>query len=342
MSKNKIILSSDWHVGNQSGSERHNKDLIAFTKFMIDWSVKNDVNRFYHLGDFFHSRDKIDVFSINYGIEIVKLLNNRFGKFKMIKGNHDLPMRDSRDFSSLQIFQNMVDLVDYYHIEDNFMLVSWLTSAQEYDEIINISKQKKVRFMGGHYEFSTFKMNDHYEMEHGQSHKELRHIERVFTGHYHGRQIRDNVVYIGSPFPFDFNDANDTERGFTVLDLDTGEYELIKWNNIHILSVNHKEFLENDFSVVPNCSIRVVINEELDNKTMEALKEKLGGNFRDTKIVYTVDKVDEALQAETKIDGVVGIDEAVLTHLKNMNDIDGIDRSMLIDLYTRARDNGKN
>jgi len=40
----------------------------------------------------------------------------------------------------------------------------------------------------------------------------------VFSGHFHKRQQKGNVVYMGNPFPHNFADAWDDERGMMLLD----------------------------------------------------------------------------------------------------------------------------
>ena len=45
----------------------------------------------------------------------------------------------------------------------------------------------------------------------------FRNQDYVFTGHFHKRQIKKNVCYIGNAMPFDFNDENDSDRGIMLL-----------------------------------------------------------------------------------------------------------------------------
>jgi len=335
----KLCLSSDLHFGNKGNSTQHNEDLLEFIVFMIAYCKKNKITQLVLLGDYFHQRDKLDVNSINYAIAGINILNDHFGKFKMIKGNHDLYFKDSRDVCSLEMFRDKIELIDNYLIQDNLMFVSWVNSEEEYDNIINISKKNKIRFMFGHYEFAAFKMNDNYEMQHGQSHKELKHIEKVFTGHYHMRQQKDNIEYIGSPFPFDFNDANDTNRGFTVLDTETGETDFLKYDKISIVSVTHEEFLNTEWKNTKNTSIRVIIDEVIDDETTEKIKQKLeSGEFRCTKVVYKTTREENALLEETEINEIMTIDEMVVSHLTNMSNIEGIDKNLLINLYKETQD----
>jgi len=332
----KIILSTDWHFGMHNNSVRHSEDLLEYTDFLISYAKDNNINKLAHLGDYFHQRDKLDINTIHHGTEAVRRLNEHFGQFPMLKGNHDLYFRDKRDVSSVSIFEEYVQLIDSYEIIDDVMYVSWVCNQEEYDEIINVSKKNKIKYIAGHFEFSQFSMNDHYVMDHGSSHKELKHAKWVFSGHYHMRQERDNVVYIGNPFPFDMNDANDLERGFCVLDTDTGEYEFVNYEKIAVLSMSPEELLETDWNDTnEDLTVRVVITDDIDDETMDAIKEQLESKgFRNTKIVYKPNNsANDLVQENTEIGELMSIDEAVVTHIKNMTDVENVDKKMLLDIY---------
>ena len=62
-------------------------------------------------------------------------------------------------------------------------------------------------------------MNAMVEMpDHGEiNEKHLTQFGQVFTGHFHRRQARKNIWYIGNAFPHNYADAGDDERGLTVL-----------------------------------------------------------------------------------------------------------------------------
>jgi hypothetical protein len=63
-------------------------------------------------------------------------------------------------------------------------------------------------------------MNAMVEMpDHGEIQREhLSGFESVYTGHFHKRQTKSNITYIGNAFPHNYADAGDDERGLTVLE----------------------------------------------------------------------------------------------------------------------------
>jgi len=333
----KMILSTDWHHGNAGDSVIHNQDLVDFTDWMCNYAEENEISTFVHLGDFFHNRAKLDLNTIEYANETVSRITNTFESTYMLKGNHDIYFRDNRDVCSTHMFKPYVtEVVDYYKIIGDVMLVSWLCTPEEYDDIIKISKEKKVKYMMGHFEFSNFQLNDHYIMESGQSHRELKHLDVVFSGHYHGRQFTDNVVYIGNPLPFDFNDDNDPNKGFCVFDTDTGKYEFVNYEKVHVLTLTPAEILETDWSQfdLNDVTVRVVVEDDVSRETLDTISAILEDNdFRTNKLVYKPKTDNKVIAEVTDINHLMSIDEAVVTHIKGMTDNESINKDLLEELY---------
>lgn len=344
---NKIILIADTHFGENNNSEKTNNALLEFFEFVCEEGKKRGIDRLIILGDFFHQRDKLDVSTINYGLFGAEILAEHFEGLNsdrpdLIIGNHDIYYKYSKDINSA----NMLDAYLCVHEEpvvpmlnDECLFVPWVTDSSEWDRVIEMFKTQKPKFVFGHFEFNSFKMNDHYIMEHGYSHRALKDAHKVFTGHYHLRQEMGNVVYVGSPIPFNFNDANDTERGFCILNLDTGEHEFVNFEKVQVKSLNHKEFLDQEFTHPDYMSIRVEIDEEIDEETMDKVKEKLeNGGFRNSKIRYTPTKYKELVESiETDdIESVDNIDEAVINYIQSADTIEGIDPDLMIRLYRQV------
>ena len=74
--------------------------------------------------------------------------------------------------------------------------------------------------MFGHFELPGYLMNAMVEMpDHGEVRREdFNNFEHVFTGHFHKRQTKKNITYIGNAFPHNYADAGDDERGLTILE----------------------------------------------------------------------------------------------------------------------------
>lgn len=344
----KRIQITDLHFGNKNNDIQHNEDLLKFFRYLVSWCKERGIDPktvgIDILGDTFQQRDKLSVITINYALEGIRFLADNFIDVRILIGNHDLPYRDSRRSSSMEIFRDIpgVKIVDYYEIDGSCMYVSWLVNEDELEEVVKVSKKNKIRWIFGHFEFSNFRLNDNFITEHGASHKVFKHVEKVYTGHYHAHQVKDNVEYIGTPFPYDMNDANDFDRGFQIFDTETGEMERVIYEDVAVLSMSVSELLENDWSGMDNVTVRVVIDDHLDDKSYDMLKEKLeAGGFRSTSIVHKINKGNEILNSESDADfngEIKSIDKLVIEHINNMTEVDGIDKGLLASIYMNAKE----
>jgi hypothetical protein len=48
----------------------------------------------------------------------------------------------------------------------------------------------------------------------------MKNFDYVFSGHFHKRQSKANVWYIGNSFPHNYADAGDDARGMMILEWD--------------------------------------------------------------------------------------------------------------------------
>jgi len=342
----KIILMGDNHHGEGNNSEKINEDLLNFYGFVREYASKFKIKKMAQLGDFFHQRNKLDVLTINYALQGGEKLSHFKGLFgdkpDMIPGNHDLYYRHSRDTASVSMLSpyfNVINQMDYDEAT-GVMFVPWITGQEEWDEVVNYANKVKPRFIFAHLELYGFRMNDNYIMEHGYSHKELKTAEKIFTAHYHHRQEKDNVIYIGSPIPFNFNDANDRERGFCVLDLETGDHEFVNYDGGNkVITIDEHDFLNQNFEESNNISVRVDVSEDCESEVLEQVKEKIESyDFRNSKVSYTPRKYRELVERSNteEITDVENIDEAVIKHIRNSEPTKGIDNELLAKQYREA------
>ena len=345
----KIAYMGDLHFGRDNDSKVHNQYLLEFIDWMIEYCNENGIDQIHCTGDYFDNRSKLSLETLDYGLEGARKLSDDFsGRVLVITGNHDIYFKNRLDVASINALERYVEVVkdtQYETIDGKpFVLCPWIEDASRYDDLIN--GMKKGSYVVGHFEFRNFYMNDNYIMEHGQSHKELRDAKRVITGHYHKRQLVDNVIYVGSPFPFDFNDANDFERGFMVLDTKTDEVEFHDWGKVKILSLTYDEFTEfkNDELIDNHTSVRVNLPDESGEDFVDEVREELetleGVN---TKINYKGNKAKELMESEVEINEIKDIDNTIIESIRNISDVpEDVDVAVLEQIYNKAKEYGIN
>ena len=145
-------------------------------------------------------------------------------------GNHDLYYKDKRDIHSVEFGKYIPGVTVVHHpiTEGDVTLCPWLVG----DDVKRL-KKLKGKYMFGHFELPGYLMNAMVAMpDHGEVDvkHDLAGFDHVFSGHFHKRQTKGNVTYIGNCFPHNYADAGDDDRGMMVLEWG-GEPEYINWDN---------------------------------------------------------------------------------------------------------------
>lgn len=214
---NKTVVFSDCHFGLKYNSDRHNLDNMEFIKWLIDLAKREGAETCMFLGDFHHNRSSINVNTLNYSMQALRLLNDAFEKVYMLIGNHDLFYKDRRDIHSVVIAEEFsnIELIDAPKLSDDVAFIPWLIGS-EWEDI----KKIKSKYMFGHFEIPGFKMNSVIAMPDTGTIRSahFKNQEYVFTGHFHMRQKAKNIHYIGNPFGHNYADSWDTQRGCMMLE----------------------------------------------------------------------------------------------------------------------------
>ncbi len=223
----KAACFTDIHLGLKQNSRQHLEDCDRYIDWFIAESQARGCETCIFLGDWNHHRASISVTTMNTSIRNLKKLNEAFERIYFIVGNHDLYYKDKRELNSIEYARDLSNFVfvDEVLVQDQVALVPWLV-GDEWRQIRKI----KCKYMFAHLELPHFMMNALVEMpDHGGlSSDHLGSPEYVFSGHFHKRQYKDNIHYIGNAFPHNYADVGDDQRGAMFLDWDS-EPEYVDW-----------------------------------------------------------------------------------------------------------------
>ena len=213
----KVACFTDIHFGLKSGSRVHNQDCEDFVTWFCDTAKAEGCETAIFLGDWHHNRSTTDVSTMNYTVSNLERLSQSFEKVYFILGNHDLFYKDKREINSIEfmrLFPNVFPIKETL-TEGDVTIMPWLVG----EEWRNVPKIKS-RYVFGHLELPLFYMNAMVQMpDHGQLQgNHFVNQEYVFSGHFHKRQSKGNVTYIGNAFPHNYADAGDDERGMMILE----------------------------------------------------------------------------------------------------------------------------
>ena len=330
----KVACFTDIHFGNKNNNRTYNNDCEAFVLWFCEEAKKRGAETCIFLGDWHHHRATLNTSTLNYSVSNVGFLAETFKNVYMIMGNHDLYYREKREINSMPYagLHHNVHMVNDAMLEENGVaLVPWLVG----DEWKNMKKIKS-RYVFGHFELPYFKMNAMVDMpDHGElKADDFAHPEYVFSGHFHKRQSKKNVHYLGSPFGHNYADAWDHERGAMFLDWG-GEPEYVNYAGPKYITIPLSQLVDKPEQYLDsNVYARVAMDVNVSYEEANFLKETLTKdyNLREFSLV-PVKRDDHAIDwAEEANIEVESVDQIVYNQL-NLVDSEFIDKKLLTDIY---------
>lgn len=277
---------TDIHFGRRSNSEDHNKDCINYIEWFIEQIRKDQsINHIVFLGDWHEHRSAIDSTTLKYSYEGAKMLNSLGLPFYVITGNHDCGRRSSRDIfttNHFEPFKNII-LVNKPIIKESVsgaVLFCPYLFHHEYDILL---KYNNIPIILSHLELNGFILTgEHNIATHGLDHKEFfKNQKRVFSGHFHKRQEKDNIHYIGNTFPMDFSDANDNDRGMAIYDYENDKLEYKNWSECpKYINCKLSEVLENNSILLKGSRVNCTVDVEISYSESIELKNILTDTYK--------------------------------------------------------------
>lgn len=271
----KAAVFTDIHFGLKSNSVQHNQDCSDFVDWFIQKAKEENCETCFFLGDYNHHRASINIQTMQFGLRALEKLNNSFEHVYFIPGNHDLYYRDKRDVHSVEWAKHLpnVTIVNDWFIQDEVVIAPWLV-GEDHKKLSKLSG----KYLFGHFELPAFYMNAMVQMpDHGDvSDNDLVGFEKVFSGHFHKRQARNNIWYIGNAFPHNYADAGDDQRGMMILEWGE-DPEFHAWPGQPLFRVYKlSDILDNpEGLLLPKSSVRVHLDIDISYEEANFIRETL-------------------------------------------------------------------
>jgi hypothetical protein len=328
----KAIVFTDVHFGLKSNSQLHNEDCWNFIQWATKLAREKGCETCFFLGDWHNNRSTINILTLNYSLKSLEYLNANFDRVFFIPGNHDLYYRDKRDIQSVEWARhlNRVQLVNDWFIDQDVVIAPWLV-GDDHRRIPKLS----AKYMFGHFELPKFLMNARVEMpDHGDiKHEHFSGIERVFTGHFHMRQTRHNITYIGNCFPHNYSDAGDDLRGAMILEWGS-DPEYHSWPDQPTYRVfNLSEVLTNTENLLKsNMHARVTIDVDISYEEASYIKETLVNQYQ-LRDLSLVPRKDAGAETQGTADLSFQSVDQIVTDQINSIDSEQYDPRLLLEIY---------
>ena len=321
---------TDIHYGLKQNSRQHLKDCHDYVDWFIAEAKAREAETCIFLGDWHHHRASVNVATMNATIKDLKKLNDAFETVYFITGNHDLYYREKRELNSVEFARDLENfvMVDDHFIKDGVAIVPWLIG----DEFKKVQKYD-VKYMFGHFELPYFKMNAMVEMpDHGGIKAEhLSGPEYVFSGHFHKRQYKNNIHYIGNAFPHNYADVGDEERGAMFLTWGE-EPQYVNWQECpKYRTFSLKQLLDDHQNVLDEYTYaRVKLDISISYEEANFIREKFAEqyNVRELQLI----PVKEEEEFEGGDISFESVDQIVIQQLETIES-NSIDKQKLIDIY---------
>lgn len=328
----KAIAFTDIHFGNKSNSTLFNDDCLDFVNWAIEQGKEQNADTCMFLGDWHHHRAAINVATLNYSIKAIDALSKGFDQVIFIPGNHDEYYRDKRDFNSVAWIKNYsnIRIFNDVTVEGDVAIVPWLVG----DEHKTI-KKLEAKYMIGHLELPHFYMNAMVQMpDVGElKDKDFQGIEHVFSGHFHKRQTRGNITYMGNAFPHNYSDAWDDDRGVMVLEWGK-DPQYIAWPNApkyktlklgQLLDSPEKYLLDKTYA-------RVMLDIEVSYEEANFIRENFMNQYPIRELSLIQQKIEDTTVNENVPINFESVDSIVFSQLKAVES-DFYDKDLLMDIY---------
>jgi hypothetical protein len=329
----KAAVFTDIHFGLKSNSVQHNQDCSDFVDWFISKAKEENCETCFFLGDYNHHRASINIQTMQFGLRALEKLNNSFEHVYFIPGNHDLYYRDKRDVHSVEWAKHLpnVTIVNDWFIQDEVVIAPWLV-GEDHKKLSKLSG----KYLFGHFELPAFYMNAMVQMpDHGDvNDNDLAGFEKVFSGHFHKRQARNNIWYIGNAFPHNYADAGDDQRGMMILEWGE-DPEFHAWPGQPLYRVYKlSDILDNpEGLLLPKSSVRVHLDIDISYEEANFIRETLipKHNIREMSLIPM--KIDQHSQdlapGEVKFESV---DQIIVDQIAAIES-EFFDPKVLLEIY---------
>jgi DNA repair exonuclease SbcCD nuclease subunit len=329
----KVAVCTDIHFGLKSNSLTHNQDCEQFIDWFIETAKAQGCETGMFLGDWHHHRASINLQTLSFSLRSLEKLSAAFDRFFFIPGNHDLYYRDKRDIHGAEWAKHLPNITvcnDWFQ-EGDVVIAPWLV-GDDYKRIPKL----RAKYVFGHFELPHFKMNAMVEMpDHGEIKVEsFSGIESVYSGHFHLRQQKKNINYIGNCFPHNFADAGDSNRGMLVKSWGQ-EDQYFSWPGQPLYRVlKLSNVIDNAAALLaPNMHVRVELDIDISYEEANFIKETFVKDYN-LREMALINVKSAAVDSDLAPGDVTfeSVDQIVIDQLTNIES-EFFDNKLLLKIY---------
>jgi DNA repair exonuclease SbcCD nuclease subunit len=284
---------------------------------MFEHIERENIKTIFQLGDLFDRRKYINFKTLNESRRILfDRLRDLNVEFHTLIGNHDSHYRERVDVNSSSLVLGEYSNITVYqepttieYAGSTIDIIPWICKDNE-AQILKFISNSKSDICLGHFEISSFPMYRGAEAHDGLPINMFDKYERVFSGHYHTKSQKENIMYVGTPYEMTWQDYNDP-KGYHLFDCKTRDIEFFQNNDIIFVRIDYddtKELFDVDNTPLQNKFVKVVVTNKTDLYKFDHFMNKLyDKGCYEVKIVedmseFQEGEVDENIDLEDTVD----------------------------------------
>ena len=328
----KVACFTDIHFGLKSNSQVHNQDCEDFVDWYIAKAKEEGCDTGIFMGDWHHNRNSLNITTMDYSLRALEKLGSSFDQFFFFPGNHDLYYKDKRDIHSVE-FGKYIPGITVVHEPTTIgevTLCPWLV-GEEWKAI----GKKKAKYIFGHFELPHFYMNAMVQMpDHGEIQLDaFEGYEMGFSGHFHKRQSKGNMHYIGNAFPHNYADAWDDERGMMILEWGK-EPVYYSWDEQPTFrTVTLSRLIDEASTLIrPKQHLRVTLDIDITYEEASFIKENFMSQYDIRELTLITEKKNVEINTDIDVQQFESVDQIVSNQLISIES-DTYDKNKLLSIY---------
>jgi len=241
----KIALINDTHFGARGDSQLFFDYFMKFfDNVFFPYLKENNITTIIHAGDLMDRRKFVNFNILNQvRTKFIERLQKDEINLHCILGNHDVYFRNTNEVNSTkELFGDSLELYEEPTLVNfdglDIAFLPWV-NKENYKQSVEFIKNVAAPILIGHLELDGYEVMRGIQYQGGMNAKLFERFEKVYSGHFHCRQEKGNIYYMGTQYQITFSDLNET-KGFHIFDTSTREIEFIEnpYKMFYTLSYN--------------------------------------------------------------------------------------------------------
>jgi DNA repair exonuclease SbcCD nuclease subunit len=281
----KIAIISDTHFGHKNDSLFFlEESLKFFEEQFFPYLHQNNIKDVIHMGDLMDRRKYVNFNTLHQVKDrFIRFFADNNINLHITLGNHDTFYKNTNFINSInELFGDSKNIILYDKPTElqfdtlKIGIVPWITNDNEND-CLDFLQTTSASILVGHFEINGFEVVTNIRHSSGSDSEMFSKFDKVLSGHFHLRQSKQNIHYLGTQYELSFGDVN-SKKGFTILDTDTRELEFIEntrkiFNIIKYDDVNG--FEKPDANKIRNTHVKVIVLNKKKPKIFDMLMDAL-------------------------------------------------------------------